>query len=345
MLRPKRQTPSRLAAPDTSAGNPLHALRGEFVSWSIAIGLSPETAKLRNVALGYFIRWCDTRKVSSAREISLDLLERYQLFLATLRKRDGQTIAYSTQATRLNPIIAFCKWLARKKIVRRDPSSEMSLPRSPRRIPGRVPTTLEIERIMRQPDTGTPSGIRDRALLETLYATGVRRMELARLRVADVSLEALTLFVANGKGGRNRVVPLGARAAAWIARYLGEVRPRLTADRAQRLLFLTDYGDALHKNRLGDSVKRHIVNSGFPARGACHLFRHACATHMLENGADIRFIQVLLGHSDLSTTQIYARVAIAKLKAIHDATHPSAREGRVTHHGARSLLELPDCVA
>jgi integrase/recombinase XerD len=296
------------------------------VSWSTAIGLSPETAKLRNVALGYFIRWCDARHVTSPRQISLDLLESYQLFLATIRKRDGQPIAPSTQATRLNPIVAFCKWLVRRKLLRKDPSAEISLPRQSRRIPGRVPTEREMERIMREPDTRTPSGIRDRAVLETLYATGVRRMELARLRVSDVDLEGLVLFVANGKGGRNRVVPLGARAAAWIGRYLEEVRPRLTGDPAQRLLFLTDYGDGLMKNRLGDSVKRHVVNSGFPARGACHLFRHACATHMLENGADIRFIQVLLGHSDLSTTQIYARVAIAKLREIHAATHPGACE-------------------
>jgi Site-specific recombinase XerD len=323
MLRPKRITPTRCSPPDPSAANPLHALRRDFVGWSTAIGLSSETGKIRNVALGYFIRWCEDQRVSSPHEISLDLLERYQAHLAMAKKRDGQTIAQSTQATRLNPIVAFCKWLVRKGIIGTNPSVELTLPRQARRIPGRVPTVDEVERMMREPNTSTPSGIRDRAVMETLYSTGMRRMELARLRLADVNLEDLVLVVASGKGGRNRVIPLGRRASRWIARYLEEVRPLLTHDPAQRLVFLTDYGDGLVKNRMGDTVKRHVANSGFPARGACHLFRHACATHMLENGADIRFIQALLGHSQLSTTEIYTRVSIAKLKEIHATTHPA----------------------
>ncbi|MGZ5035047.1 MAG: tyrosine-type recombinase/integrase [Usitatibacter sp.] len=323
MLRPKRITPSRHSAPDPSAGNPLHALRADFLEWTVAIGLSPDTAKIRNVALGYFIRWCDLRHIGCPRQVSLALLESYQLFLATSRKRDGDVIAPATQAARLNPIIAFCKWLARKRLVRKDPSIGLVLPRQVRRLPGRVPTLLEIDRILREPDVGTPSGIRDRAILETLYSTALRRTELVRLRLCDVNLEGLAVFVPHGKGGRNRVVPLGARAAGWVMRYLDEVRPRLASYEADGPVFLTDYGEGFQKNRLGDSVRRHVLNSGFPARGACHLFRHACATHMLENGADIRFIQAMLGHADLSTTQIYTQVSIAKLREIHAATHPA----------------------
>jgi integrase/recombinase XerD len=326
MLRPKRHTPTRPSIVDPSAENPLHCVRLEFVAWTTAVGLSSETARIRNIALGYFVAWCDARGVSCPSAISLEELERYQEYLATLRKRDGRLLAPTTQATRLNPIIAFCKWLVRRKMIRADPSTELARQRQFRRSPGRIPTIREIERIMRQPDTATPNGIRDRAVMETLYSTGVRRMELARIQVGDVNLESLVMFVSNGKGGRNRVVPLGGRASWWIARYLKEVRPRLTTDEGETLLFLTDYGDGFLKNRLGDTVKRHIVNSGFPARGACHLFRHACATHMLEGGADIRFIQAMLGHSQLSTTEIYTHVSIAKLQEIHAATHPARRK-------------------
>jgi integrase/recombinase XerD len=192
-------------------------------------------------------------------------------------------------------------------------------------LPGRVLTTREIERILRQPDVGTSSGIRDRAILEVLYSTGVRRMELVRLELRDVLLEQGTLFIRLGKGGRDRVLPLGHRARKWINRYLADVRGRLAPEGASNTLFLTDYGEPFRKNRLGDLVKRYIARTHLSVPGACHPFRHACATHMLENGADIRYIQALLGHADLSTTQIYTRVSIEKLREVHAATHPAAR--------------------
>jgi integrase/recombinase XerD len=124
-----------------------------------------------------------------------------------------------------------------------------------------------------------------------------------------------------GKGGRDRVVPLGGRASGWIERYLREVRPRLASGLDRGELFLTDYGEPFLRNRLGDRVRRYVARQGLP--GACHVFRHACATHMLENGADVRFIQAMLGHAQLSTTEIYTQVSISKLKEIHAATHPA----------------------
>lgn len=160
-------------------------------------------------------------------------------------------------------------------------------------------------------------------MLETLYSTALRRMELAALQVFDVDLEAGILHVRLGKGGRDRVVPLGRRTTIWLTRYLADVRPLLVASLREGALFVTDYGEPFGKNRLGDLVRRYIGRARLTAPGACHLFRHACATHMLENGADIRFIQSILGHADLSTTQIYTRVSIAKLKEVHAATHPA----------------------
>jgi integrase/recombinase XerD len=159
--------------------------------------------------------------------------------------------------------------------------------------------------------------------MEVLYSAALRRMELARLRSCDVSVEAGTVFVRSGKGGHDRVVPLGPRACRWIARYQRDVRPRLASGLDRGELFLTDFGEPFYRNRLGDRIRRYVARQDLP--GACHVFRHACATHMLENGADIRFIQALLGHSQLSTTEIYTRVSIAKLREVHAATHPASK--------------------
>ena len=150
-------------------------------------------------------------------------------------------------------------------------------------------------------------------------------MELVRIDMRDVLLEQNMLFVRAGKGGRDRVIPLGARARRWIERYMGQVRAQLVSASADNTLFLTDYGEPFGKNRLGDLVKRYIARAHVPVPGACHPFRHACATHMLENGADIRYIQALLGHANLSTTQIYTHVSIEKLREVHAATHPACR--------------------
>jgi integrase/recombinase XerD len=212
-----------------------------------------------------------------------------------------------------------------------DPSRELILPRLPKRLPRRVPTVAEVETIIGAAGTESLPSIRDRAIMETLYSTGLRRMELARLKVADVSFDASTLLVRCGKGRRDRVVPLGAMARDWIERYL-EIRPRLLAGLDRGEVFLTDYGEPFRLNRLGDQIHRYVSRAGLP--GACHIFRHACATHMLENGADIRFIQAMLGHSQLSTTEIYTQVSISKLRQIHACTHPRPAPGH-------ELSEMP----
>lgn len=327
MLRPKRIVPRRIPQPDPSEGNPLHTLKDRFVDWTVAIGLADQTACIRRAALDGFIRWCDSKSITEPSSLTRRALEAYQLHLAFYRKKSGEPLALSTRATRLHPVRAYCKWLAREGLLPDDPSRDLELPRLPRRLPRWVPSVPDVQRILAQPDVATPSGIRDRAILEVLYSTAIRRMELVRLQEFDLDLLGGLARVRGGKGGRDRVVPLGGRAARWVSAYLVDVRPRLVGPDPGGALFLTDYGEPFGKNRLGDLVKRYLVNARFAAPGACHVFRHACATHMLENGADIRFIQVLLGHADLGTTQVYTRVSIAKLKEVHEVTHPARWDG------------------
>ncbi len=325
MLRPKRITPTPPTPVDPSKANPLRGYQAAFLDWTRTVGLSEQTANIRRAALDYFIRWCDERSIREPHEITRAVLERYQRYLFHYRKKGGEPLAFSTQVTRLNPLKAFCKWLARERHTAHNPASELVMPKLPRRLPQYVLTVEEVERVMAEPDCTTPGGLRDRAMLELLYSTGVRRMELAKLKVHDLNLAHGTLMVRGGKGGKDRMVPAGSRACAWVGKYLADVRPVLAVASDDGSLFLTDFGESFEKNRLGDLVKRYLANAGIAAPGACHLFRHACATHMLENGADIRFIQAMLGHAQLSTTEIYTQVSIAKLKEIHAATHPSTR--------------------
>lgn len=325
MLRQKRITPIRAPVEDPSMPNPLHQLKQAFVAWTLAIGLSPQTASIRSSALDRFIRWCDAHEIDGPAAIDRDLLEAYQSHLAGWRKSNGEPLELSTQATRLNPLKAFCKWLVRKRLLESDPSRELIMPRLPRRLPRRVPSVEEVRTIIAGAGSGTPAAIRDQAIMQTLYSTALRRMELARLRTSDVNFQASTILVRSGKFARDRVVPLGASARLLLERYLREVRPRLQSGLDRGELFLTDYGEPFLRNRLGDLIRRYVAAAGLP--GACHVFRHACATHMLDNGADIRFIQAMLGHADLSTTQIYTHVSIARLREVHAATHPASMAG------------------
>jgi integrase/recombinase XerD len=325
-LRRKPRAPASGAPAEPSQSNPLHAYQAAFLEATGAAGLSPQTASIRRQALTYFIRWCDERGITRPQDITRPILQRYQHHLYHYRKADGAPLAFTTQATRLHPLKAFFKWLARENHLLYNPASEITVPKRPRQLPKTILTVAQIDDILARPDVATPQGVRNRAILETLYSTGLRRMELVNLALHDVDLDRGTVRVRHGKGGKDRVVPIGARACAWVAKYLAEVRPRLIGAVEETALFLTDYGEPFERNRLGDLVKRYVQHAGI-REGSCHLFRHAMATHMLENGADIRFIQAILGHSELSTTQIYTQVSILKLKEIHTATHPA----RLTH--------------
>jgi integrase/recombinase XerD len=322
VLRRKPRAPARVRVRDAAAANPLHAYRRAHLEWARAAGVSEATAVSRDRSIACFIAWADERGITRVQDVTRAMLERYQRALYLYRKSDGGALSLATQESLLNPLRAFFKWLARENHILYNPASELVLPRTPRQLPKTLLSVQQIEHVLNQPDVNEATGIRDRAILETLYSTGIRRLELTRLKLYDLDLERGTLMVRQGKGRKDRLIPIGERACAWIAKYLDSVRPQLLTRADEVALFVTDYGEPFEKNRLGDLVKRYMRHAGI-AQGSCHAFRHACATHMLENGADIRFIQAILGHAELSTTQIYTQVSIAKLKEIHAATHPA----------------------
>ncbi len=354
MLRSKQADGTRYVkrtAPDPAVANPLQAWRRSFCDWTVTVGLSPATAKIRHTALGYFIAWADERGIRHPGEVTRPVLQRYQRHLYLTRKKNGEPLAYSTQATRLQPLMAFFKWLTREGHILSNPAADLDIVKAPRSLPKHLLTIEQVEHVINGTNPQTLAGIRDRAILETLYSSGIRRSELIRLKLHEVDVERGTLMVRQGKGRKDRLIPLGARACAWMRRYLREVRAELIGPDTSTL-FLTDYGEPFEKNRLSDLVKGYMRAGGI-AHGSCHAFRHAMATHMLEGGADIRFIQAMLGHSELSTTQIYTHVAIGKLQAVHALTHPArlervktdvasldaANQGRNVSEAAAALLE------
>lgn len=179
------------------------------------------------------------------------------------------------------------------------------------------------------PDIADPLGLRDRAIIETFYSTAIRRSELAKLEVTDLNQERGTLQIRQGKGKKDRVVPIGEQAMAWQVRYLNEVRPKLAINSREPCLFLTSYGEGFNPDVLSRKLSSYIEKANIGRSGSCHLLRHSCATHMHDNGADIRYIQQLLGHEKLETTAIYTEVSIAQLRQIHQQTHPAERRKKL----------------
>lgn len=312
---------------DALAHNRLVRYMDEHFEWMKVTGYSLDTIRARRIAIRRFISWADERGIDDPREITKPMLERYQRHLFYYRKEDGSPLALGTQLQCLAPLKTWFKWMSREHHILANPAADLDLPRQPKRLPRAVPSVQEVEAILREAEPTSPQGLRDRVLLEVLYATGLRRMELPGVGVYDVDLTRGLLWVRHGKGRRERVVPLGERAGAWLDKYLTEARPELLAADTDAL-FLTDYGEPVSPEYVAAKVKRYMGFAGVDKPGATHLLRHACATHMLEGGADIRFIQEMLGHANLETTEIYTHVSIDKLIAVHRATHPSRLQRR-----------------
>jgi integrase/recombinase XerD len=293
-----------------------------YLEWLRVHNYSDATVNNRELYLGYFLVWAAERGLTQPKSITKPILERYQRSLYHLRKANGEPITFRGQHARLVPIRAFFKWLARQNYLLYNPASELELPRLEQRLPKHVLTKTEVEQVLQQPDVSEAMGLRDRAILETFYSTGMRRSELMGLSLFDLDRERGTIMIRQGKGKKDRMIPIGERAVKWIDRYLNTVRPELAIGRGNTTLFLTSTGEAFTPNRLTQLVRDYVNAADIGKSGSCHLFRHTMATLMLENGADIRYIQAMLGHAELSTTQIYTQVSIRKLKEIHTATHP-----------------------
>lgn len=288
-------------------------------------GYSQETESRHDSHVRRFAAWCEDRGIDQPSEITKPILERYRRHLYYYRKSDGQPLSFTSQQVMLSSLKSFFRWLTQENYLLYNPASELKLPKPPKKLPRTILSVETIAEIFGRPDLATPEGLRDRAILELFYSTGLRRTELANLKEWDIDLQRRIVAVHAGKGGKDRMLPIGERATHWLIRYLEDVRDQLRGPLDDDRLFITDYGEPYNGGLLGRMVKGYMRDAGIDVTGSCHLFRHAMATHMLENGADIRFIQAMLGHEDLTSTEIYTRVSVEKLKQIQEATHPTAR--------------------
>jgi len=227
----------------------------------------------------------------------------------------------TTANRRLAALRRFYAWSLREHRSERDPCLTLVAAKQPPRLPKTL-SEAQVEALLRAPDVDSARGLRDRAMLETLYATGLRVSELVGVRVLDVSLNEGVVRVVLGKGGKDRLVPLGAEAAHWIDGYLRSARPELLGARVSDALFVTARAQPMSRQAFWQLVKKYARQADVHAPLSPHVLRHAFATHLLNHGADLRVVQMLLGHADISTTQIYTHVARERLKALHAAHHP-----------------------
>jgi integrase/recombinase XerD len=214
----------------------------------------------------------------------------------------------------------FFQFALREGLRADDPSADLESPKLPRSLPKSL-SEAEVESLLEAPDVDTAHGLRDRAMLETLYASGLRVSELVGLKTMQVSLDMNVVRVL-GKGSKERLTPLGEEAADWITRYQREARPQLLGARKSEALFVTARGGSMTRQAFWGLVKRHARVAGIAKPLSPHTLRHAFATHLINHGADLRVVQMLLGHADISTTQIYTHVARERLKALHRKHHP-----------------------
>lgn len=212
------------------------------------------------------------------------------------------------------------RYFLRESMITHDPSLHLESPKLPRSLPKSL-SEEDVERLVDAPDIGTELGLRDKAMLETLYATGLRVSELVGLQTTEVSLSDGVLRV-TGKGSKTRLVPLGEVALDWLRRYLQEARPAIMQQRLSDALFVTQRGQGMTRQAFWHLIKRYALLAGIKTTMSPHVLRHAFATHLLNHGADLRVVQMLLGHADISTTQIYTYVARERLKTLHAHHHP-----------------------
>jgi len=238
-------------------------------------------------------------------------------WIEQLRRRG---LAPSSVARRLSAVRGFYRHLLRDGAVRRDPTEHLDTPRTTRPLP-RALSRESAGALVEAPDTRRPAGVRDRAILEMLYATGMRASECLGLSLEDLNLSA-GYVVCMGKGGKQRLVPVGGEALEWTRRYLRDVRPRDARRRDCGRLFVNPRGGPLSRQSLWTLVRRAAASAGLKRRVSPHVLRHSFATHLLEGGADLRAVQAMLGHADISTTQIYTHVARERLKQLHAKHHP-----------------------
>lgn len=290
-----------------------------------AAGISPRTLEGYRTHLAHLAAFFEDRKIMRLADVTGHDLAAYQSQLLLARGPQGEPLSASTQMHYLNTVKGVFRYLARTGKLLVDPAQHVVLPQVRRHLRAQILDEAAVSRLLATPRTTTVLGLRDRAMFEVLYSTGLRASELINLDTHDILRGEGEVRVRRGKGRKGRVVPIGEAACRWVERYLESARLHLMRRASETALFLSQWGRRLDRMNLARLVRTYAKAAGLPGRVTTHGLRHAFATHLLRGGASVRHVQDMLGHACLSTTQIYTRVEISDLKEIHRRCHPRGR--------------------
>jgi len=312
--------------PSATASAGLDALVEAHLAAALALGRARGTVAYRRVYLAQLVAWLHERGITTAQRVTPAILEEY---LAHLRGRvtdynrpAPSPLSVKTLAAEASVLRSFFAWLAKRHLVLFNPAETLVLGDRTAPLPKTVLTESEVQALLAAPKLDAV-GVRDRAILETLYSTSLRRAELCGLDLYDLDAAGELVRVRQGKGRKDRYVPVGAHALAALRRYIHHARPGLAAAPKEPALFVAAFtGRRLNVKTLNLLVRKHGEAAGIAKRVTPHVLRHTCATHLLQGGADLRHVQAILGHASIATTQIYTRVAVEDLVAVHRRSHP-----------------------
>lgn len=295
-----------------------------FIEDCRARHLSEHTLTLNKLQLQRFSDWC-TNRLDDLRDATPQTITDFAACIRKRKRPDGQLISRKYQNRHIRLVRQLFKLLAKRNLILTDITANLQPLTDPKDLPKGIMNKHQVMKLLSQPYVTTPLGFRDRTMMEVLYSTALRGGELCRLTLYDLDLPDRTLRVLQGKGNKDRVVPVGKVACSYLAAYIKTVRPILLGKHVSSLIFLTANGGTLHSFDLGRIIKTYREKAHLPDNITTHSFRHTCATEMLKGGASIRHLQELLGHADIMTTQIYTHVVQSDLKKAHARTAPSER--------------------
>lgn len=288
--------------------------------------VSKRTLDITRSLIRRFLDYLEKHNIHDIRQVTKKVMNDYSLYLLLYQTNKKKPYNANTRANILINIKSFFEFLCKDNILLTNPARNIELPKIPKRISRDIPSLKEIDLILSTFDTQRPTELRNFCIIETMYSTGLRVMEIINLKINDIDFENMFVTVRKGKNKKDRVVPINKFALDWIKEYLDRARPILLSkskDQDENYLFLeARYGKKITPDSIGDMITRHTQKIGINKKFIPHSFRYACATHMLKNGADIRYIQEMLGHKSLITTQQYTRVLKAELKRIIRKFHP-----------------------
>lgn len=300
----------------TKVENPEELLTNFLNYLAVEKGLALNTLVSYRFDLRDFFSYCHKKELSSPTQINRQTVKAYLLRL------HRKNLTPATISRHLAAIRSFYRFLLNEERVSIDPTDNLESPPLVQHLP-QVLTLQEVEVLLRQPSPVKPAGLRDKAMLELLYATGMRVSELISLELEHLNLEH-GFVLALGKGSRERIIPLGSAAARYVSLYLTQGRPKLLKNKRTKILFVNQRGTRLTRQGFWKIIKKYARQAGIKKEIAPHTIRHSFATHLLENGADLRSVQELLGHVDITTTQIYTHLTDVRLREVYNQTHPRA---------------------